>query len=620
MTPQHSPASGSSASQASTAKHIEQPYRPTKTVLVLGASYAGHRAAQVLLDALPEDWRVVVLDRNTHFNHLYAFPRVAVVKGHEEKVFIPYTNIFAPGGKKREGGAHVLLHGCLISLSPSEPSAKSTRPRYGRGVAKYLPLNGGATCCRAPNANAEMMDLRFDYLVYALGSHLPPCINVWSGPGPMPSSQSGTQLMQPGRCCREQPPADGKPLSLPIKTRKAQASLPPTPTASPPEADETTPQGNASVADVVTQLDEGLKLEDKEDVASPSINGSASPYRPPSPPDSRGASPTGCAPSKPSAVLGDHSGESPRAPCRGSKREGVAWLRDAQERIKSTDSVLVIGGGALGVQFASDIACLYGTPTQPRSSTPKRVTLLSSSKQLLPRFNSWMHEEACRRLEEMGVEVLLGARADLESLTVKEDGTRVIKTLDGREAAADLVLFCTGQRPNTSFLADLANRMGLPAVLSEKTSMANVNRYMQIGHRQRDQQMGDEPQAVEGLQHIFVIGDAADAFGALNAGHTAWYQAEVASRNICKMIEHSSSSSSLHAARDQDPTLQLGPELELERYNPPDFNIKVSLGRNCAIFQRAGTNGLVEPHECTEDLGTPNMWKRRGLSQDDMSI
>src|SRR5258708_7505913 len=37
--------------------------------------------------------------------------------------------------------------------------------------------------------------------------------------------------------------------------------------------------------------------------------------------------------------------------------------------------------------------------------------------------------------------------------------------------------------------------------------------------------------------HIFVVGDAADAFGALNAGHTAWAQAEVASRNVVRMIE-----------------------------------------------------------------------------------
>ena len=35
--------------------------------------------------------------------------------------------------------------------------------------------------------------------------------------------------------------------------------------------------------------------------------------------------------------------------------------------------------------------------------------------------------------------------------------------------------------------------------------------------------------------HIFVVGDCADAFGAIKAGHTAYWQAEVAARNIIRL-------------------------------------------------------------------------------------
>jgi hypothetical protein len=35
---------------------------------------------------------------------------------------------------------------------------------------------------------------------------------------------------------------------------------------------------------------------------------------------------------------------------RGTKPEGVAWLRDMQKKIEHADSVLVVGGGALGVR------------------------------------------------------------------------------------------------------------------------------------------------------------------------------------------------------------------------------------------------------------------------------
>lgn len=47
---------------------IRSARKTTKTVVVLGAAYAGRRCAQVLSSTLPADWRVVVIDRNTHFN------------------------------------------------------------------------------------------------------------------------------------------------------------------------------------------------------------------------------------------------------------------------------------------------------------------------------------------------------------------------------------------------------------------------------------------------------------------------------------------------------------------------------------------------------------------------
>ena len=40
---------------------------PLKTVLVLGSAYAGHRSVEVLAKTLPLNWRIVVIDRSTHF-------------------------------------------------------------------------------------------------------------------------------------------------------------------------------------------------------------------------------------------------------------------------------------------------------------------------------------------------------------------------------------------------------------------------------------------------------------------------------------------------------------------------------------------------------------------------
>lgn len=40
----------------------------TRTVVVLGASYGGARAARMLSQTLPVGWRLVVIDRNSHMN------------------------------------------------------------------------------------------------------------------------------------------------------------------------------------------------------------------------------------------------------------------------------------------------------------------------------------------------------------------------------------------------------------------------------------------------------------------------------------------------------------------------------------------------------------------------
>lgn len=88
-------------------------------------------------------------------------------------------------------------------------------------------------------------------------------------------------------------------------------------------------------------------------------------------------------------------------------------------------------------------------------------------------------------------------------------------------------LFCTGQRPNTDFLRGL----GGDNVIDTATGMAYVNRHLQLTTSTKVEDKINSPHP-----HVFVIGDAAHAFGALNAGHTAAGQAEIAARNIARLI------------------------------------------------------------------------------------
>lgn len=71
-----------------------------KNVVVLGGSYAGVHLAQRLTETLPTGYRAVLIEKNSHFNHLFVFPRFGVVPSKEDSAFVPYDGLVkaAPPG------------------------------------------------------------------------------------------------------------------------------------------------------------------------------------------------------------------------------------------------------------------------------------------------------------------------------------------------------------------------------------------------------------------------------------------------------------------------------------------------------------------------------------------
>jgi NADH dehydrogenase FAD-containing subunit len=70
----------------------------SRNIVVIGASFSGHYVARILARSLPpkSNYRVVVIEPNSHFQFTWVLPRYCVAKGHEHKAFIPY-------GKYAEG-------------------------------------------------------------------------------------------------------------------------------------------------------------------------------------------------------------------------------------------------------------------------------------------------------------------------------------------------------------------------------------------------------------------------------------------------------------------------------------------------------------------------------------
>ncbi|BEJ11041.1 hypothetical protein CspHIS471_0104630 [Cutaneotrichosporon sp. HIS471] len=129
---------------------------PLRTVVVLGVSYGGGHAAKLLASQLPSGWRVVAIDRNSHMNHVYVFPRVTALPKLAPKAFPPYTNLFKlppapevdpePGSpasfqitQKRgvTNGPHEFIHGEITRLTPNNVFFR--RPEFASDIKDIWP-------------------------------------------------------------------------------------------------------------------------------------------------------------------------------------------------------------------------------------------------------------------------------------------------------------------------------------------------------------------------------------------------------------------------------------------------------------------------------------------------
>ncbi len=135
-----------------------------------------------------------------------------------------------------------------------------------------------------------------------------------------------------------------------------------------------------------------------------------------------------------------NTGTAPALPdLPGVTEAGVLTSESILRLARVPDSLLVLGGGYVGCEFAAMFAA-FGS----------RVTLLQGGPQLLPREAPDVAAEVARLLTGQGVDVRLGARAE----AVRRDGREVVVTLaDGIEARGDDLLVATGRVPVTAELA-----------------------------------------------------------------------------------------------------------------------------------------------------------------------
>ncbi len=154
-------------------------------------------------------------------------------------------------------------------------------------------------------------------------------------------------------------------------------------------------------------------------------------------------------------------------------------LREYAARLVAAKTVLIIGGGLVGVELAAEIATHFPS---------KKITLVHANSELIERNPPRARAYARRFLEQNGVKIIWNDRVE----SARDDS---YKTHDGKKLSTDLAFLCTGVQPNYQCLLGECSSM-----LSDRNCIC-VDDYLQV----------------EGHPNIFAAGDIT----ALNVEKTA---------------------------------------------------------------------------------------------------
>ncbi|KAI0205992.1 FAD/NAD(P)-binding domain-containing protein [Astrocystis sublimbata] len=246
------------------------------------------------------------------------------------------------------------------------------------------------------------------------------------------------------------------------------------------------------------------------------------------------------------------------------KLEGIAKLRCIQSKIKEAENLVVVGGGAAGVELASDAKSYY---------PEKTVILVHSRSNVMHRFGSELQKAAMSGLEDLGVKVITNDRLVRED---KERGIAILKS--GKEVHCNFLVECAGQRPNSAPIAELSPNSitGSGRVLVKST--------MQI--------------CDDSLPNVYLCGDVAETNTPNPNSRSARGQAEIAADNVILAMD------------GHRPTKQYEPKW-LEGF------IKLTLGLEKSVAHIgdfSGTELLFPAKEKDVPLSSQGAWKLMGAT------
>ncbi|TPX66387.1 hypothetical protein SpCBS45565_g04510 [Spizellomyces sp. 'palustris'] len=268
---------------------------------------------------------------------------------------------------------------------------------------------------------------------------------------------------------------------------------------------------------------------------------------------------------------------SPSKSSKDTRTEGIAELQEIATAIKEAKSVLVVGGGPVGIEIAGEVATDY---------PEKKVTLVHASTTLMNGpYSDKFKARLLSTLQQRKVNVVLGERVEgLQSFFPDPThkgwhlGATSVKTNTGREITAEVILLATG---NSSFNSHLVR--SLSEDLIDARGQLKVRPTFQLDN--------------DAFPHIFAAGDVTNADNKL--AYLAKPQAEIAADNIAKLIKS-------------------GPDANLATYKPSTSVFAVvAIGRSGGVAQILGVWGdWVVKMLKSKDLFVKRYWAELGLAKE----
>ncbi|GFP95662.1 apoptosis-inducing factor homolog a [Phtheirospermum japonicum] len=199
-----------------------------------------------------------------------------------------------------------------------------------------------------------------------------------------------------------------------------------------------------------------------------------------------------------------------------TKAEKLSHYQAEHGKIKSAQSILIVGGGPYGVELAAEIITDF---------PDKKVTLVHRGSRLLEFIGEKAGIKALDWLTTKNVEVILGQSVNLNSVS---DG--VYETSGGERIIADCHFRCTVSPIGSSWLKET---------------------FWEDKLDSHGRLVVDEKLRVKGHDNIFAIGDITD-IPELKLGYLAHAHAVVAAKNV-KLLMKGESESKLYSYKAASP-------------------------------------------------------------------